>query len=395
MKFLPSILLLTAALACTGCAIMPMAGPERASIEFSGEHADPNYGMVKLTSEAISIISEYGPAGIAASFPDRRPPPTIKFGIGDVVSVTVFEAAAGGLFIPSEAGVRPGNFVQIPNQSVDSNGNITVPYAGAVKAAGRTPSEVQQDIIKAIGNRAIEPQAVVALVDQRTSLVSVLGDVNLPSRLQANAAGERLLDAITRAGGPKGPGYETWVTLERAGKRATVPFGSLIYDQINNIWVHPGDTIYLYREPQVVLVFGATGQQGQVLFDMWKINLSQAIAKGGGLLDSQAEPAGIYVYRQEPRELALRLGVDCSKFQGPTVPIVYNVDLRNGAGFFLASKFQMRDKDVLFAANAESVNTGKFLQFVRLIVATANDGIVTANNVRILRTGLGSPAATN
>jgi len=129
-----------------------------------------------------------------------------------------------------------GNFVQIPNQSVDSNGNVTVPYAGAVKAAERTPSEVQQDIIKAIGNRAIEPQAVVALVDQRTSLVSVPGDVNLPSRLQANAAGERLLDAITRAGGPKGPGYETWVTLERAGKRATVPFGSLIYDQINNIW---------------------------------------------------------------------------------------------------------------------------------------------------------------
>ena len=156
-----------------------------------------------------------------------------------------------------------GNFVQIPNQSVDSNGNVTVPYAGAVKAAERTPSEVQQDIIKAIGNRAIEPQAVVALVDQRTSLVSVPGDVNLPSRLQANAAGERLLDAITRAGGPKGPGYETWVTLERAGKRAMVPFGSLIYDQINNIWVHPGDTIYLYREPQVVLVFGATGQQGQ------------------------------------------------------------------------------------------------------------------------------------
>ena len=128
-----------------------------------------------------------------------------------------------------------------------------MPYAGAVKAAERTPSEVQQDIIKAIGNRAIEPQAVVALVDQRTSLVSVPGDVNLPSRLQANAAGERLLDAITRAGGPKGPGYETWVTLERAGKRATVPFGSLIYDQINNIWIPPGDTIYLYREPQVVL----------------------------------------------------------------------------------------------------------------------------------------------
>ena len=107
MKFFPNVLLLTGALTCSGCAIRPMSGPERASIEFSGENADPNYGMVKLTSEAISIISEYGPAGIAASFPDRRPPPTIKFGIGDVVSVTIFEAAAVGVFIPSEAGVRP------------------------------------------------------------------------------------------------------------------------------------------------------------------------------------------------------------------------------------------------------------------------------------------------
>jgi polysaccharide export outer membrane protein len=365
---------------------MPMSGPERASIELNAANSDPNYGLVKLTSATNAVVSEYGPAGIAGAFPDRRPPPTIKFGIGDVVSVTIFEAAAGGLFIPSEAGVRPGNFVQIPNQSVDSSGNITVPYAGAVRAQGRTPSEVQQDIIRSIGNRAIEPQAVVALTDQRTSLISVLGDVNLPSRLQANAAGERILDSITRAGGPKGPGYETWVTLERGGKRATVPFGSLVYDQINNVWAHPGDTIYLYREPQVVLVFGATGQQGQVLFDMWKITLAQAIAKAGGLLDSQAEPAGVYVYRQEPRELAERLGVDCSKFAGPTVPIVYNVDMRNGAGFFLASKFQMRDKDVLFAANAEVVNTAKFLQFVRLVIATANDGVVTANNVQILRT---------
>jgi polysaccharide export outer membrane protein len=67
-----------------------------------------------------------------------------------VVSVTIFEAAAGGLFVPSEASARPGNFVTLPNQIVDSKGNITVPYAGAIRAAGRTPSEVQQAIIEAL-----------------------------------------------------------------------------------------------------------------------------------------------------------------------------------------------------------------------------------------------------
>ena len=49
----------------------------------------------------------------------RRPPRGITLGIGDVVSVTIFEAEAGGLFLPSEAGARPGNFVTLPDQMVD------------------------------------------------------------------------------------------------------------------------------------------------------------------------------------------------------------------------------------------------------------------------------------
>lgn len=375
-------------LLATGCSIMPSSGPEDHVIKSEITRSGPNYGLVKLTPQVVSVLQEYGPGALAGSFPDRRRPDTIKFGIGDVVSVTIFEAAAGGLFIPAEAGVRPGNFVSLPNQNVDSAGNITVPYAGAVRALGRTPSEVQQDIVRAIGNRAIEPQVVVALITQNTSLISVLGEVNLPNRFPANAAGERVLDAITRAGGPKGPGYETWVTLERGGKRATVPFGALVFAPANNIWVHPGDTIYAYREPQVFLAFGASGQQGQFPFEMWKISMAQAMAKAGGLLDAQAEPAGVYVYRREPRELAERIGVDCSKFVGPLVPVVYNVDFRDPGGYFLATKFDMRDKDVLFAANAATVDTAKFLQFARTVIATADDTVITANNAHILRLNL-------
>ena len=81
-----------------------------------------------------------------------RPPPT-TLGIGDVVSVTIFEAEPGGLFIPSEPGARPGNFVTLPDQMVDSNGNITVPYAGTIRAVGRTPPEVQQAITETLKAR--------------------------------------------------------------------------------------------------------------------------------------------------------------------------------------------------------------------------------------------------
>lgn len=40
----------------------------------------------------------------------------------------------------------------------------------------------------------------------------------------------------------------------------------------------------------------------------------------------------------------------------------------------------MRNKDVVFSSNASSVETTKFLGFIRTILATVNDPIVYANN---------------
>ena len=234
-------------------------------------------------------------------------PGEIRFGIGDVVSVTIFEAAAGGLFIPAEAGVRPGNFITLPSQAVDHNGNISVPYTSGIRAQGRTAPEVQKAIVDALKNRAIDPQVVVSLVDQRTSLISVLGEVRTPSRFPASAAGEHLLDTITRAGGPSGQGFDTWVMLERGRRREIVPFGALVYNPANNIYTHPDDTIYVYREPQTFVAFGATGKQGQYSFDAWRISLAEAVGKASGLDDTKAEPGAVFLYRGEPRSVAERL----------------------------------------------------------------------------------------
>jgi polysaccharide export outer membrane protein len=377
------------ALAGGGCSIMPTTGPEIGEIYRGGNTDDPTrlpYALVKITPQVIDILASYAPR-IGTVFPDRRPPREITFGIGDSVAVSIFEAAAGGLYIPIEAGVRPGNFITLPNQNVDTSGNISVPYAGAIRALGRTPSQVQKDIVDAIKNRAIEPQAVVSLVEQRTSLISVLGEVNTPNRFPANYAGEHILDSITRAGGPKAQGHETWVMLEREGRRATAPFGALVYEPSNNIWTHPGDTIYLYREPQTFVAFGAVsantitgGVQGVVNFDAWRISLAEGIGKAGGLNDNLAEPSAVFLYRGETRQVAERLGIDCARFPGPIIPVIYNLNLRNPDGFMLATKFQMRNKDVLYIANATSVEISKALNYFRLTVATVNDPIVAATN---------------
>ena len=396
-------LVIASAFLLGGCSLMPANGP--AGDDFLSASADvvPRaaqslpYALVRLTPEVVEALDRYEPR-FSNSFTDRRAPLAFRFGVGDIVSVTVFEAAAGGLFIPTEASVRPGNFVTIPNQAVDDRGNISVPYAGIIRAKGRTQVEVQQAIVDALKNRAIEPQVVVSLVDQRTSLISVLGEVNRPARFPANMEAEKILDAITRAGGPKSQGFDTFISLERAGRRATVPFGALVYQPSNNISVHAGDTVYVYTEPQTFLVFGATtsgavavggaggGAAGsQLKFDAWRVTLAEAVAKAGGLNDANAEPASVFLYRGEPREVAQRLGVDCSKFEGPIIPIICNVNLRDPAGFFLARAFEIRNKDVLYVSNATSVQVTKFLLYLRTIMATVNDPISYATNFYVLK----------
>ena len=392
-------MLATAALLVEGgCSAFPVNGPESWAVRAGQQdsHSLP-YALVRLTPQVEDVLASNLPR-IATVFSDRSPPKDITFGVGDIVSVTIFEAAAGGLFIPAEASVRPGNFITLPNQPVDSRGNISVPYAGNIRAAGRTQVQVQQEIVDALKNRAIEPQTVVSLVDQRTSLISVLGDVNTPSRIQASHAAEHLLDAITRAGGPKNQGYDEWIMLERAGRRALAPFGSLVYEPVNDIYVHAGDTIFLYREPQTFLAFGATGttgsQGGQFSFDAWRISLAEAVAKAGGLNDNQADAAAIFLYRGETRDVAIQMGVDCSKFAGPIIPIIYEVNFRDPAGYFLATKFEMRSKDVIYVSNAATVEATKAIVFFRDVVGSVNDPISAANNFYALKSAVQGTSAT-
>jgi polysaccharide biosynthesis/export protein len=368
---------IVAAFFLAACGITPASGPSSIEVPLAVDNLP--YAFVKLTREVEEKLAQYTPT-ISNTFTDKRPPKVFQFGVGDMVSVTIFEASSGGLFIPAEASVRPGNFITLPTQAVDNNGNISVPYAGNIRAQGRTQVQVQEAIVDALKNRAIEPQAVVSLIDQKTSLITVLGEVGRPAVLPSVAAGERILDAITRAGGPRASGYDVMVMLERGGHRATAPFSALVYQPSNNIYAHPGDTIYVYYDPQTFLAFGAAGKQGQFKFDAWRISLAEAVAKADGLKDEQADPAAVFLYRGEPREVAERIGIDCSKFSGPIIPVIYNLNLRDPGGYFLATNLEIRNKDVIYTANAASVETTKFLNFLRTIMATADDPIVYATN---------------
>lgn len=314
-------ILLACAVAVSGCTALPSSGPDVSAAGYAAVNppAGTPHAVVNVTPAVVRVVEKSQPESGLGQF--RGPgPASIRIGVGDVVGVTIFEASAGGLFIPLESTNSSGNFVNLPDQKVDSAGNISVPYAGSVKAAGQEPAAVQRTIEQRLASRAIEPQAVVSVKSQTSSEISVLGDVNSPSKFQVNSHGERILDVIAKAGGPKQPGYETYVTLQRGKKKATIYFQKLVREPSNNIFVLPNDTVYVYREPHAFTAFGASNENGRFDFADETISLSDALGKAGGLHDNRANPGAVLVYRLESRKTAARLGVPVEKFTGDLIP---------------------------------------------------------------------------
>jgi polysaccharide export outer membrane protein len=404
-----------AAILCTlfggflaACTALPTSGPSHrditegaaASLLSKRDTVAFDYVLLDINKGVLERVVDIGPGSFFRTFGrGHGPAPVIRVGVGDVVQVSVFEASAGGLFIPAEAGVRPGNFVTLPSQTVDRSGTISVPFAGQVPAAGRTLPEIQRDIESRLANRAIEPQVIVTLAEQNATEVTVVGDVvTTANKFRIRPGGERVLDMISKAGGLRFPGYELFVTLQRGKQKSTIYFPTLVNSPNENIFVAPGDTLYVYREQQKFVAVGAVGSSGQTsgltgqfAFEQERLSLNEAVAKAGGLLDFRADPGQVFLYRLEYRESLESLKVDLKRFprDQKLIPTIYRANFRDPSSFFFAQGFPMRHKDIIYVSNADSVEVIKFLAYLRTITSTvsgvADDAVVTRDSIRALR----------
>jgi polysaccharide export outer membrane protein len=358
-----------------------------------------DYALLDINRAVLDNVPAVGPGSFFKSFGTKRGANgVIRIGVGDVIQVSIFEASAGGLFVPSEAGSRPGNFVTFPPQLIDRTGAITVPFAGPIPATGRSLQEIERDIEKRLAKRAIEPQAIVSLVEQNAAEVAVVGEVvSAGNKFKIRPNGERVLDMISKAGGLKYPGYEVFVTLQRGKGKATVYFPTLVNKPNENVFVTPGDVLYVYREQQKFVAVGALSSVGQTsgltglfAFEQEHLSLNEAVAKAGGLLDSRASPGHVFLYRMEFRETLEALKVDLRKFprDQKLIPTIYRANFRDPSSFFFAQGFPMRHKDIIYVANADAVEVSKFLEFLRTITSTvsgvADDALITRDSVRAL-----------
>ena len=374
------------------CSTVPSAGPTRKNIVDVGTEVDAPYLLVPISKFVIQNLTKVPGASLFGRFGDYRGPLEQRIGIGDTIDVTIFEAAGGGLFSQAvSSNTSTGSHsAQLPSQIVQRDGSITVPYAGRVLVAGQTTPQVERAIVEKLTGKAIEPQIVVTLSKNISTSVTVTGEVIVGARVPLSARGDRLLDVVATAGGINAPAAETFIELGRNGQTVRVPYQTLLSEPRENVYARPGDTLTLVRYPLTFTAVGATGQNAVVPFTALGISLEESVAKASGLLDDRADPEGVFVLRYEPISVVRAYpGLTPRQAALNLVPTVYLINLRDPNALFLARRFSVHDKDIVFVSNSPFSDLQKLFGLIQAVSSPAITGISVATTIR------GATSSTN
>ncbi len=359
-----------------GCALatdwLSSSGPNSAQVNASG--ADPRTSgiqVVALTDTVARRLLANRPQTLFSESLAAAGHAVGVVGPGDGIEVSVWEAPPGMLFgggsIPPSAGPATATATTFPEQMINADGTIGLPFVGAVPVSGMTTQQIAAEVAARLQGKANQPQVQVRVTRNQTAAVTVVGEVTTSARMPLTARGERLLDALAATGGLRQPLDKMTLQVTRGSQVQSMPLQEIVRDPRQNILLKPGDVIAALYQPLSFTALGATGNNSEINFEAKGISLAQALGRVGGLQDNRAQAGGAFVFRFEDAH-ALDWPVPPVTTPDGRVAVVYRVDLKDPATFFAAQNFPMQSKDILYVSNAPAAELQKFLNLIVSVV---------------------------
>ena len=365
-------------LALTACASLGASGPETRAVRNADEKSvgSANIQIIPVTDDVARRVLAASRFGSFSEVLGDVAPEWTLIGSGDVLQVSIWEAppavlfGATSTFGTSSAGLNTmaGPLAQqnsMPEMMVDADGMIRIPFAGSVRAAGRTPQQVEREIISRLSGKAHQPQVAVRIARNASSAVTLVGDIANNSQVPLTPKGERLLDAIASAGGVRTPINKTTIQITREGRLVSLPLETVIRDPAQNVRLQANDVVTAISQSYSFIALGETGTSAEVPFESTGLVLAQALGRAGGLKSDRADPGGVFIFRlEDPAAMDPATSAVARRTPDGRIPVIYVVDLKNPASFFLAQSFPVRDKDVLYVSRAPLSDLQRFVGIV-------------------------------
>jgi polysaccharide export outer membrane protein len=259
---------------------------------------------------------------------------------------------------------------------VQSDGTVSVPLVGSVKAAGLTADELAESLTKALQTQFRNPRVSFTQVEIRSKPVTVLGAVNAPGVIQADGR-KRLLEILSMAGGLRNDAGTTLTLARKSAEASTFPasmrtnigggyvsanisLNNLLEgtDPSTNIVVLPGDVITVPKGRLVYVLGEVRRSGGFVLGETNDLTVLKALTLAEGLKDS-ASPSHARILRAADTGQRTEENIDLKKLLAGKLE---DVQLRANDILFVPSSMS---KKIFTRSAAAAVDTGTGIAIYR------------------------------
>ena len=221
----------------TGCSQLPTSGPSTREVQAST--AGPGAAAIQVVDVDDAITRRLLAQRIQHLFSEtlgQAAGPYTGIGPGDVVEISIWEAPPATLFgtgaaagADSRSATSGARAVVLPDQMVDRDGSLNVPFAGKVQAAGQTLRAIEAEIVKRLNGKAHLPEVTLRQTRNVSAAVTVVGEVASSARVPITPAGERLLDALALAGGVRQPVSKMTLQVTRGANYYAMPLDAVTH----------------------------------------------------------------------------------------------------------------------------------------------------------------------